>query len=70
MLQVVFYPNDEDGGWVAEVPALPGCVTQGDTRQDAMTNVREAIETWISGAKAVGMDVPACSLDIGFCIGQ
>jgi predicted RNase H-like HicB family nuclease len=34
---------DEDGMWVAECPSIPGCVSQGVTREDALQNVREAI---------------------------
>ena len=35
--------RDEDGVWVAECPAIPGCVSQGVTRQEALDNIREAI---------------------------
>jgi predicted RNase H-like HicB family nuclease len=35
--------RDEDGVWIAECPTIPGCVSQGDTRQEAIANVREAI---------------------------
>lgn len=35
--------RDEDGMWVAECPAIPGCVSQGQTREEAKTNIREAI---------------------------
>jgi hypothetical protein len=42
MRQVVLYPG-EDGYWVAECPSLPGCVTQGKTKEEAVANVREAI---------------------------
>ena len=35
--------RDEDGVWVAECPSIPGCVSQGDTRDEALSNVREAI---------------------------
>ena len=35
--------RDEDGVWVAECPAIPGCVRQGQTREDAVANIREAI---------------------------
>lgn len=37
----------EDGGYVATVPALRGCRSQGATRDEALTNVREAIEAWL-----------------------
>jgi predicted RNase H-like HicB family nuclease len=36
--------RDEDGIWIAECPAIPGCVSQGKTRQEALHNIREAIE--------------------------
>jgi predicted RNase H-like HicB family nuclease len=38
----------EEGGYWAEVPALPGCVTQGDTTEEVTSNLREAIEGWLS----------------------
>jgi predicted RNase H-like HicB family nuclease len=37
----------EDGGFVASVPALPGCLSQGATRAEALSNIREAIEAWL-----------------------
>jgi predicted RNase H-like HicB family nuclease len=39
--------RDEDGVWVAECPAIPGCVSQGKTRDEALSNVREAIKLCI-----------------------
>ncbi len=38
----------EEGGFWAEVPALPGCVTQGETRAEVEANLREAIDLWLS----------------------
>jgi predicted RNase H-like HicB family nuclease len=38
--------KDESGYFVAEVPALPGCLSQGKTREEALTNIKEAIEGW------------------------
>lgn len=35
--------RDEDGVWVAECPSIPGCVSQGQTREEALANIREAI---------------------------
>ncbi len=43
----VVLEQDEDGFWVAEVPAMPGCLSQGKTRQEALTNICEAIEGWL-----------------------
>ena len=37
------FERDEDGVWIAECPSIPGCVSQGQTRQEALTNIREAI---------------------------
>jgi predicted RNase H-like HicB family nuclease len=41
---IVSIDRDEDGVWVAECPSIPGCVSQGKTREEALENVREAIE--------------------------
>jgi predicted RNase H-like HicB family nuclease len=40
---LVTVDRDEDGMWVAECPAIPGCVSQGETREEAVDNIREAI---------------------------
>ncbi len=39
--------EDENGYYVAEVPALPGCLSQGKTREEAIANIKEAIEGWL-----------------------
>lgn len=44
----VIIEKDETGYYVAEVPALPGCMSQGKTLQEARTNIREAIEGWVA----------------------
>ena len=46
LLKVVFEPSDE-GGYAAYVPALPGCVSEGDTLDEARQNIREAIELYM-----------------------
>jgi predicted RNase H-like HicB family nuclease len=46
-IKIVVHPADEGGYW-AEVPALPGCATQGETMDELMTNLREAIEGCLS----------------------
>lgn len=66
--QVVIYPDREDGGWVAEVPSLPGCISQGETKQEALMNIRDAIETWLDGADQVGLPVPDESFDVHVCV--
>lgn len=45
-LQVVLEPSDE-GGFTAYVPSLPGCISEGDTREEALSNLREAIELYL-----------------------
>ena len=47
----------QDGYWVVECPSLPGCISQGKTKADAIANIREAIEGWIETAKAHGMPI-------------
>jgi predicted RNase H-like HicB family nuclease len=48
-LKVIIHP-EPDGGFWAEVPALSGCVTEGDSREELMRNLREAIEGWLEVA--------------------
>ena len=45
-LKVVLEPSDE-GGFTALVPSLPGCISEGDTRDEALANIREAIELYL-----------------------
>ena len=48
----VVIEQDEAGYFVAEVPALPGCLSQGKTREEALINVKEAIEGWMETMEA------------------
>jgi predicted RNase H-like HicB family nuclease len=57
MRQVIIY-SGEDGFWVAECPSLPGCVAQGESREAAVTNIREAIEGYVLALKEDGLPVP------------
>jgi predicted RNase H-like HicB family nuclease len=57
MRQVIVYPG-EDGFWVAECPSLPGCVSQGETREQAIVNIREAIEGYVLVLKEDKLPVP------------
>jgi predicted RNase H-like HicB family nuclease len=50
--------QDEDGVFVAEVPSLPGCISQGKTRDEAVRNIREAIEAYIESLKRHNEPVP------------
>lgn len=51
--------QDEDGVFVAEAPALPGCVTQGGTREEALANAREAVELYIESLRENDDPVPS-----------
>ena len=48
MIVKAIVPEEESGGYWAEIPALPGCATQGETRKDLVANLREAIECHLS----------------------
>src|SRR5207245_8188468 len=50
VLKVLFEPSDE-GGYTAFVPALPGCISEGDTLEEARQNIREAIELYLEPAQ-------------------
>jgi predicted RNase H-like HicB family nuclease len=57
MRQVIIYP-DEPKGFFVEVPSLPGCVSQGETVEEALSNIKEAIDLWIEDMIANGEEVP------------
>ncbi len=56
ILKIYWSPADE--AFVAEVPELPGCASHGSTREAALRNVNDAIDTWIEGAKEAGIKIP------------
>jgi len=62
MRQVIIYPG-EDSYWVAECPSLPGCVSQGKTREEAIANIREAIRGYIAALDEDRLPVPPDKLD-------
>jgi predicted RNase H-like HicB family nuclease len=57
MRQVVTY-KDEDGYWIAECPSLKGCISQGETKELALANIREAITGYIAALEEDGLPVP------------
>lgn len=57
-LPVVLIP-DEDGGFVIECPVIPGCISQGDTREEALANIKDAIELCLENQEAEGWQLPA-----------
>jgi len=60
---VLLYP-DEDGYFMAEVPSLPGCVSQGQNREEALRNIQEAIELHIEVLQERGEPVPLDNIEI------
>lgn len=57
MRHVLLY-TDEDGAWIAEVPSLPGCGSDGDTREEALERVKEAIQVYIEALQEDGLPIP------------
>ena len=54
----VILEQDEDGVFVAEVPALPGCISQGATRTEALINIQEAVEGYLESLRAHQEPIP------------
>ncbi len=57
MRQVIVYPG-EDGYWVAECPSLPGCISQGSSRDLAIENIKEAIQEYVTALEEDHLPVP------------
>ena len=55
--RVILEPNDT-GGYTVTVPLLPGCISEGDTKAEALTNIKEAIELYIESLQADGEPIP------------
>ncbi|MEA2344329.1 MAG: hypothetical protein QOF63_2498 [Thermoanaerobaculia bacterium] len=56
--EVVIFWSDEDDAFIADVPALPGCMSHGSTRADALRNIEEAYALWLEAAAELGRAVP------------
>jgi len=56
---LVVLENDEDGFVVAECPSLPGCLSQGKTREEALTNIKDAIEGYLTSLRKHGDPLPS-----------
>lgn len=50
-IRAIIHPAEEGGYW-AEVPALPGCITEGDTMEEVMANLKDSIEGWLDVANS------------------
>jgi predicted RNase H-like HicB family nuclease len=56
--EMIVYWSDEDQTFVVDVPELPGCMADGETYEEAVTNARQVIEEWIETARQLGRAVP------------
>ncbi len=56
--RVILEPN-ESAGYTVTVPLLPGCISEGDTREEALANIKEAIELYLESLQADGEPLPA-----------
>jgi predicted RNase H-like HicB family nuclease len=64
----VIIEADESGGYVVSCPSLPGCYSQGETIDEALANIREAIELYIEVLEEDGKPIPADNLDRLLCV--
>ncbi|GBF79881.1 type II toxin-antitoxin system HicB family antitoxin [Aphanothece sacrum] len=62
--RIVFLYPDEDGYIIAEVPSLPGCISQGETRQEALQNIQEAITLHLEVLQERGELIPEDKIEI------
>ena len=62
MRQVIIY-SGEDGYFIAECPSLPGCISQGQTKEEAVANIKEAIDGYIAALKEDNLPIPDENFD-------
>ncbi len=62
MRQVIVYPGEDDY-YIVECPSLPGCISQGRTKEEAIGNIREAIEAYTLALKDQGLPIPVEKFD-------
>ena len=56
--EIILYWSDEDQAVIAEVPELPGCAADGETYENALTNVQTIMDEWMATARDLGREVP------------
>lgn len=56
--EIIIYWSEEDGAYIAEVPELPGCLADGNSYQEVLSNTEKVIEEWIETAKLTGRNIP------------
>ena len=55
---IIIFWSKEDQSYIAEVPELPGCMADGETYQQALSNAQQIIQEWIETAQELGRDIP------------
>ena len=55
---IILDPDEEEGGYTVRVPALPGCLTQGETVEQCIERAKEAIAVWVRSAQRHGEPIP------------
>ena len=62
----ILIDRDEDSGWVVECPSIPGCFSQGETREEALVNIKDAIKICLEVGAARGMPltVEMCEVEV------
>ena len=79
--EVIIYWSEDDGRYIAEVPELPGCMADGETRMEVLNNVETIISEWLETANLEGREIPvpkgklayaqqgeSVGLSLGFCL--
>ena len=56
--EIIIYWSNEDEAFVAEAPELPGCMAHGDSEEEALRNIKEAVQLWIDAAREFGNPIP------------
>ncbi len=56
--EVIIYWSNEDSAFVAEAPQLPGCVAHGDTQEEALKHINQAMDLWLETAREFGDPIP------------
>jgi len=56
--EIILYWSNEDSAFIAEVPELPGCATDGSARQEALANAETVIAEWLETARELGRPIP------------
>ncbi len=63
---IITVDRDEDGAWITECPSIPGCVSQGQTKEEAITNIQEAIQLCLEvrAEKGLPLTIETRQLDV------